>query len=178
MVRVGAPTPHHRSGSYSPRRAPPRPALTYEEAVQEALCFGWIDSTADAIDDQTYRIWMGPRKPGGGWSAVNKRRIERLIADGRMTARGLAVIEAAKADGSWSKLDASHALDVPKGLADALAGYPDAERNFGAFPPSPRRAILQWIDAAKKPETLAKRIAETARLANQNVCANQPNPRG
>jgi hypothetical protein len=79
----------------------------------------------------------------------------------------------AKADGSWSKLDASHALDVPKDLADALAGDADAERNFGAFPPSACRAILQRIDAAKKPETRAKRIAETARLANPER-ARQP----
>ena len=91
-----------------------------------------------------------------------------------MAAPGLASIEAAKADGSWSKLDASHALEVPRDLATALRSSPNAKRHFDAFPPSARRAILQWIDDAKRPETRAKRIAETARLAERNVRANQP----
>ena len=152
-------------------------SLTYEDAVLEALCFGWIDSTANAIDDQTYRIWMAPRRAGSGWSAVNKRRIERLIAEDRMAPRGLAAIDAAKADGSWTTFDASHALDVPSDVATALAGYPDARRNFDAFPPSARRVILEWIDAARRPETRAKRVAKAARLANDNIRANQPQPR-
>ena len=152
--------------------------LTYEEAVEEALCFGWIDSTANAVDGETYKIRMARRKPGSGWSAVNKRRIQRLLAEGRMAAPGLAAIEAAKTDGSWSRLDASHSLDVPKDLSRALAKHPNAERHFEGFPPSARRVILQWIDAAKKPETRAKRIEETARLANQNIRANQPPRQG
>lgn len=158
------------------KRATAMGGITYEEAVEEALCFGWIDAKANAVDDAHYKVWMARRKTGSGWSAVNKRRIERLIADGRMAPAGLAAIEAAKADGSWRKLDASHALDVPDDLAAALARYPDARLHFDAFPPSARRVILHWIDAAKRPETRAKRVAETARLANDDVRANQPLP--
>lgn len=145
--------------------------VSYEDAVQEALCFGWIDSTANALDDDHYLVWMGRRKPRSGWSGVNKRRIERLIADGAMTPAGLAAIEAAKADGSWTKLDASHALRVPRDLTTALKAYPNARRHFDAFPPSARRMILGWIDSAKRPETRAKRVAETAQLAEENVRA-------
>src|SRR4029079_5200804 len=82
------------------------PAVTYEEAIQEALCFGWIDSTATALAEGRYLLRMGPRKPGSGWSAVNKRRIEALIADGRMRPPGLAAIEAAEANGSGAETEA------------------------------------------------------------------------
>jgi uncharacterized protein YdeI (YjbR/CyaY-like superfamily) len=116
---------------------------------------------------------MAPRRRGSGWSAVNKRRIERLVAERRMAPAGLAVIEAARADGSWSRLDDSHALKVPKDLATALAGYPNARRHFDAFPPSARRGILHWIDSAKRPETRARRVEQTARLAEDDIRANQ-----
>ncbi len=148
--------------------------VRYAEAVEEALCFGWIDSTAGRLDDDRYTVLMTRRKARSGWSAVNKERIERLVREGRMAAPGLDAIEAAKADGSWSKLDASHALEVPRDLAAALRSYATAKRHFDAFPPSARRIILQWIDDAKRPETRAKRLAETARLAERNVRANQP----
>jgi uncharacterized protein YdeI (YjbR/CyaY-like superfamily) len=150
--------------------------VSYEEAVEEALCFGWIDSKANPIDDERFKIWMAPRKPRSGWSAVNKRRVSRLIAEDRMAPAGLAAIDAAKADGSWAKLDRSHALKVPRDLASALAGHPNARRHFDAFPPSTRRAILEWIEAAKRPETRARRVEETARLAEDNVRANQWRP--
>lgn len=147
--------------------------VTYDEAVEEALCFGWIDSKANPVDGERYKLWVAPRKARSGWSAVNKRRIDRLVAEGRMASAGLAAIDAAKADGSWSKLDASHALNIPKDLAAALKAYPHGRRNFDAFPPSARRGILQWIDGAKRPQTRAKRIEETARLANDNLRAHQ-----
>ena len=153
------------------------PGITYEEAVEEALCFGWIDSTAGTIDDQRYKMWMAPRKPGSGWSAVNKRRIERLLALDLIAPAGLAAIEGAKADGSWGRLDASHALRIPRDLAAAMRAYPDARKHFDAFPPSARRVILRWIDAARTEGTRTKRIEETARLANDGVRANQPRPR-
>jgi uncharacterized protein YdeI (YjbR/CyaY-like superfamily) len=147
--------------------------VTYEQAVEEALCFGWIDAKANPVDDRHYKIWMARRKPGSGWSAVNKRRIERVISEGRMAPAGLAAIDAAKADGSWSRLDRSHSLAVPKDLAASMRAYPNARKHFDAFPPSTRRMILEWIDAAKRPETRARRIEETARLANDDVRANQ-----
>ena len=90
-----------------------------------------------------------------------------------MAPAGLAKIDAAKADGSWTSLDAVEALEVPDDLHAALAGYPDARRHFDAFPNSARKMILGWIVSAKKPETRARRIEETARLAQENVRARQ-----
>lgn len=150
-----------------------KPTVDYEAAVEEALCFGWIDSKGGKVDDERTMLWMAPRKPRSGWSRPNKERVERLMADGRMAAPGLEKIEAAKADGSWTVLDSSEAMEIPPDLEAAFAAYPDAARNFGAFPPSARKGILQWIGSAKKPETRAARIADTARLANENIRANQ-----
>jgi uncharacterized protein YdeI (YjbR/CyaY-like superfamily) len=118
-------------------------------------------------------LWFAPRKPRTGWSAPNKQRVEALIADGRMAPAGLAKIEAAKQDGSWSALDAVEALEIPPDLKQALAANPAAQQYFDAFPRSAKRAILAWIANAKKPETRANRISETVRLAAENVRANQ-----
>lgn len=151
-------------------------SVTYEEAVEEALCFGWIDAKGTRLDDTRYRQWMTPRRRGSGWAASNKARVERLIAEGRMAPAGLAAIEAAKADGSWTKLDASTSLEVPPDLASAMGAYPDARRHFDAFPPGARRAIIYWIASAKRPETRAKRVQQTAELAQENVRANERRP--
>ena len=150
--------------------------LTYAEAVEEALCFGWIDSKPSKLDDARTMLWYAPRKPRSGWSAVNKERIARLIEAGLMQPAGLAKIEAAQQDGSWTKLDAAHAQIVPPDLEAALAAHPPAAANFAAFPPSARKAILEWIGSAKRPETRAKRVDETARLAAENKRANQWRP--
>lgn len=150
-----------------------KPRIEYEEAVEEALCFGWIDSKAGTVDDERSRLWMSPRKPKTGWSKPNKERVERLIAAGRMAPAGLAKIEAAKEDGSWTALDAVEALEVPPDLAEALARFPAAANYFEAFPRSVKRNILEWIGNAKTAGTRAKRIDETARLAADNVRANQ-----
>lgn len=158
------------------KRTAGKPRVTYEEAVEEALCFGWIDSRAGTVDEERTMLWMSPRKPGTGWSRINKGRVARLMAEGRIAPPGLAKIEAAKADGSWNALDAIEALEMPADLEQALASYPDAARYFDAFPPSAKKQILQWITLAKKPETRAARVAEAARLANENIRANQPRP--
>ena len=158
------------------KKAAGKPTLSYEESVEEALCFGWIDSIARKLDEERSMLYFAPRKAGSGWSRPNKTRIERLMADGRMAPAGLAKIEAAKADGSWTLLDAVENLEVPDDLAAEFARYPDARANFDAFPRSARRGILEWIVQAKRPETRAKRVAETARLAQANVRANQPRP--
>ncbi len=153
------------------------PRVEYDEAVEEALCFGWVDSKANKLDEQRSLLWFAPRKPRTGWSKPNKERVERMLAAGLMAPAGLAKIEAAKADGSWSKLDAVEALEIPPDLAEALAAYPSAAANFDAFPRSARRGILEWIVNARKPETRAQRVAETARLAEDNVRANQWRPK-
>jgi uncharacterized protein YdeI (YjbR/CyaY-like superfamily) len=158
------------------KKAAGKPRVEYDEAVEEALCFGWIDSKGGKVDDERTMLWMSPRKAGSGWSKPNKERIERMVAEGKMTPAGLEKIEAAKKDGSWTALDAVEALEVPDDLAKAFDGYADARTNFDAFPRSAKRAILEWISNARKPETRAKRVEETARLAQDNVRANQWRP--
>ena len=94
--------------------------LLYEMAVEEALCFGWIDSTAGRVDEERGKQYFAPRKSNSGWAATNKARLERLIAAGRMSPAGLAAIERAKANGSWTLLDSVERLEVPPDLAAAL----------------------------------------------------------
>ena len=158
------------------RRASSKATFTYEQAVEEALCYGWIDGHTKTLDEERGMQWYAPRRAGSVWARSNKERVARLIADGRMTPAGQAKIDAAQADGTWALWDSVDSLEVPDDLAAALAGYPDARANFDAFPRSARHAILGWIATAKRPETRAKRIAETARLAQDNVRANQPRP--
>lgn len=150
-----------------------KPRFDYEEAVEEALCFGWIDSKPNKLDEERSLLWFAPRKPKTGWSKINKERVERLIQQGLMMRPGLAKVEAAQADGSWNALDAIEALEIPPDLAAALMAYETAKTNFEAFPKSVKRGILEWIATAKKPETRAKRMEETARLAAENKRANQ-----
>lgn len=155
------------------KKATGEPRVEYGEAVEEALCFGWVDSKPNKLDERRSLLWFAPRRAGSGWSRPNKERVARLMAEGTMTPAGLAVADAAKADGSWSALDAVEALEVPDDLAAALAANGDAATHFDAFPRSARRGILEWISVAKRPETRAKRVEETARLAARNERANQ-----
>jgi uncharacterized protein YdeI (YjbR/CyaY-like superfamily) len=150
-----------------------KPRIDYDEAVEEALCFGWIDSKPNKLDDERSMLWMAPRKPGANWSRLNKERVERLTAAGRMTLAGLAKVAAAQRDGSWNALDKVDALELPDDLAQALAANKTARGHFEAFPRSAKRAILEWILNARKPETRARRIAETVGSAARNVRANQ-----
>jgi len=150
-----------------------KPRLEYDEAVEEALCFGWVDSKPNKLDDERSMLWFAPRKAGTGWSRPNKQRVEKLIQEGLTMPAGMAKVEAAKQDGSWSALDAVEALEIPPDLGKALAANPAAKDYFGAFPRSVKRGIIEWISNAKKPETRAKRIDETVRLASENKRANQ-----
>lgn len=155
------------------------PHLAYGDVVDEALCWGWIDSLPRKLDDDRSMLLLSPRKKGSAWSAVNKAKVERLIAAGRMQTAGLAKIEAAKADGSWDRLNAVETLAVPDDLAAVLTAVgEDAVRNFAAFSPSSRRGILEWIQQAQRPETRARRMAETARLAALGLRANFPEAKG
>jgi uncharacterized protein YdeI (YjbR/CyaY-like superfamily) len=152
---------------------PGQPYVSAQDLCEECLCVGWIDSKPAKVDERRTALLCTPRKPGSGWSKVNKDRLERLLADGLVMPAGMAAIEAAKGDGSWSKLDDVDALAVPEDLAVALDAYPAARANFDAFPPSTRRGILEWIVQAKTATTRSKRIDETARLASENLRANQ-----
>jgi uncharacterized protein YdeI (YjbR/CyaY-like superfamily) len=147
--------------------------VPYDDLVEEALCFGWIDSVTRKLDEDRSMLWLSPRKPGSGWSKLNKERVERTIEMGLMTPAGLEKIYAAKQDGSWHALDAVEVLEIPPDLEAALASYPSARRNFDAFPRFVKRGILEWIATAKRPQTRAKRVEETARLAEDNIQANQ-----
>ena len=145
--------------------------IAYSDAVEEALCFGWIDGRAATLDTQKYKLYMSPRKPGSVWSKLNKQRIRRLVKEGHMTSVGLAKIEAAKKDGSWNKLDEIDRLLMPADLLDQLSANAEAKRNFAAFSTSSKKMIMFWIASAKRDETRQKRIEETVRLAAQNIKA-------
>jgi len=145
-----------------------RQCIDYEAAVQEALCFGWVDSTGRPIDAQRNRQYFAPRKTRSPWAATNKARVERLMADGQMAPAGLQAIERAKANGSWEVLDSVERLEVPEDLATALEARPPAAPNFGAFPPSARKMQLTWIALAQRPETRAARITTVADAAARN----------
>ena len=159
------------------KKATGKPRVEYEDSVAEALCFGWIDSKVNKLDDQRSMLWFAPRKPRTGWSRPNKSRVERMLAAGLMQPAGLAKVEQAKADGSWNALDSVEDLELPADLRAALASYPDASTHFEAFPRSVKRGILEWILVARGPATRAQRIAETARLASQKIRANQWSPK-
>ncbi|MFM2153085.1 MAG: hypothetical protein RL199_1520 [Pseudomonadota bacterium] len=144
---------------------------------EEALCFGWVDSLPRLLDDNRTMLLVTPRKPKSAWSRVNKERVERLVAAGLMAPAGLAVVEAAKASGTWAALDAVESLALPDDLAERLERGPaEARTNFEAFPRSVKRGILEWIQTAKRAETRAARIEETVVLAARNVRANQWRP--
>jgi uncharacterized protein YdeI (YjbR/CyaY-like superfamily) len=157
------------------RKGSGRTGLTYDEAVEEALCFGWIDGRAGKLDDRRTMIWFSPRKRGSGWARTNKVRVERLLAEGLMAPPGLALIEEAKRDGSWTRLDAVEDLTVPDDLAAAFAGQPGSRERWDGLPRSVRRAALEWIVQAKRPETRARRVTETAQMAARG---ERPGPAG
>ena len=152
------------------------PSVTYEEAVQEALCHGWIDSLVRTVDHERYRQVFTPRKPGSGWSAANKRRVARLVAEGRMQPAGLAKVKAAQADGSWRSLDTAESLTVPPELRRALAAGGPALRNFRGYPASLRKAMIYWIASAKRPETRTRRLARLVSYAASHTSAREFRP--
>ncbi len=155
------------------KKATGKPRFDYDEAVEEALCFGWVDSKPNKLDEERSMLWFAPRKARTGWSKLNKERVEKLTKAGLMMPAGLVKVNAAKQDGSWNALDAVDALEIPSDLKKAFSKNETASRYFEAFPKSVKRGILEWISNAKKPETRAKRIEETVTKAEQNIRANQ-----
>jgi uncharacterized protein YdeI (YjbR/CyaY-like superfamily) len=150
-----------------------QPSVYYEEAVEEALCFGWIDSKPNKRDAESYYLFFAKRKPKSNWSKPNRERVERMIAQGRMTAEGQVMIDLAKQTGTWTALQQVENLEIPQDLEELFQTNLHAKENFEAFPPSAKRGILEWILNAKRPETRVKRIKETVDLAEQNIRANQ-----
>ncbi len=137
------------------------------DAVEEALCFGWIDGRLKTVDEKCFKLHMSRRKPASIWSKINKQRVERLSARGLMSPSGLAVVKAAKKDGSWNKLDAIDELRFSDDFEKALAANQLAKDNFLSFSNSAKRAILWWIESVKKPENRLKRIERAVAAAEK-----------
>jgi uncharacterized protein YdeI (YjbR/CyaY-like superfamily) len=142
-----------------------KPGLTYVEALEEALCFGWIDGIVRRIDDQQHTIRFSPRRKNSIWSQQNKKRVGRLIQEGRMTEAGLAKVKEAKANGQWAKTAVREDTTlVPPKLTAALAENAEARRSFEKLAPCYRKQFLYWIGSAKRDETRQKRVTEAVRL--------------
>ncbi|MDJ0924233.1 MAG: YdeI/OmpD-associated family protein [Acidimicrobiia bacterium] len=137
-----------------------RPSIEWADAVDEALCFGWIDSKVQSIDDSRYRQYWTVRKPGSTWSKINKDKVARLSQQGRMAPSGLAAVERAKQDGSWTILDGPEAGIVPDDLGTAMDATGVREA-YNALAMGARKAILAWLAMAKRDTTRANRIAKT-----------------
>ena len=150
------------------RKASGRASVTYAEAVEEALCFGWIDSLVRSFDDESYVQLFTPRKRNSAWSRTNKERVERLTAAGLMTAAGLEKIEEARRNGSWESLDSVEALEVPEDLRRALARNRKARENFEKLSPSRKKQLLYRVNGARRAETRRKRIREVIAAAAAN----------
>jgi uncharacterized protein YdeI (YjbR/CyaY-like superfamily) len=142
------------------RRESGNEPLDYDEAVREALCWGWIDGHTRTIDEHRRGMWFTRRGRNSAWAASNKARVDDLIAQDRMRPPGQAVIDDAKARGLWSLLDDAEALIEPPELNAALDAVPDARAHWDAFPPSARKFALTQIAFAKRPETKSRRIAD------------------
>jgi uncharacterized protein YdeI (YjbR/CyaY-like superfamily) len=142
------------------RKASAREPVPYEELVEEAICFGWIDSTVNILDDERALQLMTPRKPKSGWTRLNRRRVAALEAQGRMTDAGRRAVETAKANGWWTIYDPVEDLVEPDDLAEALDASTAARAAWDGFPPSARKQMLGWVVTASKPETRARRITK------------------
>ncbi|MGZ5416320.1 MAG: YdeI/OmpD-associated family protein [Nocardioides sp.] len=158
----------------SATKASGRQSFDYEDAVIEAVRFGWIDSTLRKLDPERNMQYFSPRRPGSGWSRSNKLRIERLEREGRLEPAGREAVEVARANGSWELLDSVEDLVVPDDLAGALDARPGAREHWESFTPSARRQLLGWIVQAKRPATRGRRVTETADKAALGLRANEP----
>ncbi|WP_045690754.1 YdeI/OmpD-associated family protein [Hymenobacter sp. AT01-02] len=145
------------------------PTLSWSEAVDEALCFGWIDSQAKPLDDEKYQQFFSRRKPKSGWSKVNKEKVKRLIAEGKMMPAGITSIETAQQNGSWTLLDEVEALQLPADLKQAFVLHPEARTYFMTLCRTAKRQALLALVLAKRPATRQQRIRAILELANHGV---------
>jgi uncharacterized protein YdeI (YjbR/CyaY-like superfamily) len=148
--------------------------VKYDEAVEEALCFGWIDSVVYKRDEKSRYQYFGKRKTGSVWSESNRDRVARLTEAGLMTEAGQKFVDIAKANGAWQTAGDVHNTLIPDDLQQLLNKNQVAHDNFLAFPPSSRKIILHWIHSAKRAETREKRLLEVVSLAEKNIRANHP----
>jgi uncharacterized protein YdeI (YjbR/CyaY-like superfamily) len=148
------------------------PSVYYPEAVDEAICFGWIDSKPNKRDDESYYQFFAKRNPKSNWSKVNKGKVAMLLANGQIAPAGLEAIETAKHNGTWTALDKVEELEIPTDLQKAFDTNKTAFAYFDKFARSSKRGILEWIMNAKRLETRQARIDETVKLASKNIKAN------
>lgn len=142
--------------------------LDYDASVEEALCFGWIDSTIRKLDEDSFVRKFTPRNPGSNWSELNKKRVGKLIKQGLMTDIGLAKVNDAKKSGMWEKPDRPViSLEIPPELKKALNANKKAKAFFDTLAISYRRQFIGWVSVAKQPETRERRVAESIRLLEQ-----------
>lgn len=145
------------------------PSITYEEAVEEALCFGWIDSKIKKIDELRYKQVFTPRKQRSSWSDKNKERAEKLIVEGRMREAGLKAIASAKENGMWKKTTTVPQHNtITEVIKASLAADPQALENFNNYSESVRKNLIRWFAAAKRPETKKKRMGKILEWSKKN----------
>jgi uncharacterized protein YdeI (YjbR/CyaY-like superfamily) len=145
-----------------------QPTVSYDEAVEEALSYGWIDSTVNALDEERYLQLFTPRKPQSTWSRLNKQRVEKLMKKGLMAPAGLEKIKIAKENGSWAILDDIESLIVPEDLKEALSNNSAAQSNFDSFSDSVKKQVLWWVTSARRPQTRSDRIEKVILSAENN----------
>jgi uncharacterized protein YdeI (YjbR/CyaY-like superfamily) len=147
------------------RRSVDRPGLAYEDAIQEALCFGWVDGQGAGIDELRSKLYFAPRRPRSAWAGSNKRRVELLLAAGLMTPAGMAAVERARANGMWTVLDGPERNEVPDDLGVALDDRPGARAGWETIAPSMRQMLLATIALARRPETRERRVVAAVEAA-------------
>jgi uncharacterized protein YdeI (YjbR/CyaY-like superfamily) len=147
--------------------------LGWSESVDEALCFGWIDSTKRTIDNEKYKQYFSKRKAKSNWSKINKDKVKTLIDQGLMEAEGYKSIGIAKENGSWTILDGVEALIIPENLNEEFANYNGSIEYFGSLSKSDKKILLHWVVSAKRSETRQKRILEIVESASKNLKPKQ-----
>ena len=151
------------------KKSSPNPNLSWSEAVDEALCYGWIDSTKKSIDSEKYIQYFCKRKPKSNWSKVNKEKVKILIEQGLMEAAGSKSIEIAKENGSWIFLDEVEALVIPEDLKEEFVNYTGSMEYYDGLSNSAKKILLYWVVSAKRTETRQKRVLEIAVNASKNL---------
>ena len=155
-----------------------RPGISYREALDEALAFGWIDTKLKSLDKESYKLRYVPRKPGSLWSKINRGRVEQLFKEGRMTPAGMAAVEAARKSGKW---DGAYTFlkpfEMPEDLKKALLENEKAFKNFAAFANSYRNGYIHWVNSARTEVTRRKRIEDVVKCAAANIKPGLATPR-
>jgi uncharacterized protein YdeI (YjbR/CyaY-like superfamily) len=151
-----------------------KPGVGFQEAIDEAICFGWIDSKGKRRDQNSYYWCFSKRNPKSVWGKTSRERAAHLIKSGLMTDQGQAMIDLAKRTGTWEAYPDAENLIVPVDLQQQLKENPEAQTNFESFAPSSKRIVLRWIASAKRAETRQRRIKQTVDLAEKNQIAGLP----